>query len=297
MGRPSCLVVALALTLSTPAFVAAQDDEEESSFEEGDEEAPSEAGEPAEDHAESDPEAGDEGAEPAVDDAAASDAPRKYYFGLYARYQIVPSFVLRMFLDEAPTVSNFAPGGLVVNFWDPLGGGPSFQVGIGYSSYSFDGPFRATGDPAVDTEYLKSSLGLVHLTGSILWNTPIIEKVLTFEYGLGIDFGIVTGSLIRNEARLDASGNYVPCTSKNDPFDPLHTYCGFPTPPTLETNSADENGEHYNVKANIPPVFAFPLLPHLALRYEPINGLAFKFETGLFPVFWLGLNAAYAPEL
>jgi hypothetical protein len=289
MRRPSCMVLAIALTLSTPAFgVAAQDEDEDGdAIEEGDDETPADEG---------DSESDEESAEPQEAIAAASDdGPRKFYFGLYGRYNILPSFILRMFLDEAPTVSNPAFG-VAMNVWNPSDGGPSFQIGIGYSSYSFDGPFRATGDPAVDTEYLKSSLGLVHVTGSILWNAPIIDDVLTFEYGLGLDFGIVTGDLIRSEARFDsASGSYVPCSSKNDPFDPLHTYCGFPTPPTLDTNGPDEEGEHYNVKANIPPVFAFPLLPHLALRYEPLNGLAFKFETGLFPVFWLGLSAAYAP--
>ena len=95
MGRPSCMVLALALTLSTPAFASAQDDEEESSIEEGDEEAPSEEGGPAADDAESDSESEDESAEPAVEDATSSDAPRKFYFGLYARYQILPSFILR----------------------------------------------------------------------------------------------------------------------------------------------------------------------------------------------------------
>jgi hypothetical protein len=290
MGRSACMVLAMALTLGAPAFVAAQDDEEEGEASEAEAEAPPD---------EADPEAGDDSGEGVVEpaaEAASDDGPRKFYFGIYLRYLIVPSFVLRMFLDEAPTVSNFAPGGLAVNIWNPEDGGPSFQIGIGYSSYSFDGPFRATGDPAVDTEYLHSTLGLVNLTGSILWNTPIIDDVLTFEYGLGIDFGIVTGSLIRNEARYDMfSRTWIPCRTKNDPNDPLHTYCGFPSPPTLETNTTDMNGEHYNVKANVPPVFAFPLLPHLALRYEPMDGLAFKFETGLFPVFWLGLSAAYAP--
>ena len=47
MRRPSCMVLAIALTLSTPAFAAAQDEEEESeAIEEGDDEAPPDDAEP-----------------------------------------------------------------------------------------------------------------------------------------------------------------------------------------------------------------------------------------------------------
>src|SRR5690349_6578445 len=114
MGRPACTVLAMALALAAPTFAAAQDDEEESAAS-SDEEAPAD-----EAASEGESESGEESAAPADGEGAAavasSNAPRKFYFGLYGRYNVVPSFILRMFLDEAPTVSNLA-GGVALNIW------------------------------------------------------------------------------------------------------------------------------------------------------------------------------------
>jgi hypothetical protein len=307
MGRGACLVLAMALGVTVPKGATAQGSEwdqegegeaETESDSETDSESESDSETDSEAEAESDSETDSEAeAEPEAEaDAAAAGGARKFYFGLYARYTFIPSFWLGVFLDEAPTVANFAPGGVAVNIWNGDDGGPSFQLGIGYTSYAFEDPFRVADDPREDTEWVKSTLGMVHLTASVLWNTEIVKDKLHFEYGLGLDLGIVTGKLVRSEARLDASGNWVPCTSKNDPADLAHQYCELPTPPTLETNADDQDGAHYNVEdGSIPPVFPMPLLPHLALRYEPIEGLALKFEAILFPAVSFGLSAAYAP--
>ena len=97
---------------------------------------------------------------------------------------------------------------------------------------------------------------------------------MTSSTALGLDFGIVTGSLIRTEARYDdVLAHVVPCRPAERPRDPLHTYCGFPSPPTLETNAYDEERRALQRdEESVPPVFALPMLPHLALRYEPMTG-------------------------
>ena len=42
----------------------------------------------------------------------------------------------------------------------------------------------------------------------------------------------------------------------------------------------------------------FPMLPHLALRYSPIDDLSFRVDAAYGIVqFWFGLVAAYAPKL
>ena len=75
--------------------------------------------------------------------------------------------------------STSRPVGVAVNIWNRDDGGPSFQIGIGYTSYAFDGSVprhRRSGRGHRVPATARS--GLVHLTGSILWNTPIIEEML-----------------------------------------------------------------------------------------------------------------------
>ena len=225
-------------------------------------------------------------------DSAATPSDHKWSFGPYFRYAWVPSFMLELFLDAAPTIGN-AAGGVVANF-QPSKDGATFEMGIGYRGFGFHDIFRANGDPPEDTEWLNSSLGLVHLTGSILWNAKIIER-LTFQYGIGLDFGIMTGELRRSEAYM-ISGTWGPCAAK---FTPLPQYCEQTTNVLAATDAFDQVGAQYNVReTRVPPVGLVPMLPHLALRYEPVDNLAFKFEVGYGIVdLWLGLAASYAPPL
>jgi hypothetical protein len=192
-------------------------------------------------------------------------------------------------VEQAPGVDN-SGFGVAANYWTG-DGGPGFQLGLGYVSYAFEGPVQATGDPIQDTEWLDSDLGMVHVTGSILWGTELTEG-LTFQYGIGADVGIVTGSLVRTEAQQDANGNWSRCPG------PIGTFYCEP-PRTFPTDAYDEDGAHYGVEEErIPPIFLGLMLPHLAMRYAPIEDLALKVEIGVGIVqYWFGLSAAYAPEL
>src|SRR6185369_7036780 len=129
--------------------------------------------------------------------------------------------------------------------------GPTFDMGIGYASYSFNGPFRTKGGVPNDTEYIQSSLGLVHLTGSILWEAKIAEP-LTFLYGVGLDLGIVTGSLKRTEAKYNGT-TWMKCTTMD--VSPFSGYCKPPTTFGATTDPYNKKGEQYGVTdKDIPPV-------------------------------------------
>jgi hypothetical protein len=279
MRRAATMGLALVLSLAPASFAGAQDDFDDDGFEDAEAEGDLSG--------EADGETGGE------DQASTPAGKRSWFFGPYFRFVFVPAFMLELFLEEAPTVGNAAFGAAATYRTED---GPSFEIGIGYTSYGFDDPFRAKGDPIEDTEYLNSSLGLVHLTGSILWNTPLVEDKLFFEYGVGLDLGIVVGELVRSEARLDAAGNWERCPG------PVPGDGGFcePTRSGLPTDAYDAEGAHYGVvEERVPPVALFPMLPRLGLRYEPIpNELAVKFEVayGIAQI-WLGLSAAYAPAL
>ena len=266
----------LVVTLS-PSGVFAQAEEEEEV-----EESAEEAGETPE-------------AEPAAEPVAqAPKAPPTWWFGAYMQGAFVPSFMLKLFLDDAPTVSNIGFG---VTATHRNKDGMSFVVGLGYAPYSFAGPFRISGDPETDTEWLDSSLALLHLRGQMLWSTDIVDDMLSFEYGVGLDIGIVLGEMTRSEAyRVGGTGEFQPCTG---PGLPMPGFCDIPQALGAGTDAYDAYGAHYDVvEKRVPPVMLIPMLPALALRYTPIPALAIKLDAafGLMQ-FAIGLSAAYGVDL
>jgi hypothetical protein len=265
----------LVATLS-PSAVSAQAEEEEVE----------ESAEEAEATAEAEP-----AAEPV---ASAPKTPPTWWFGAYMQGSFVPSFMLGLFLDDAPTVSNLGFG---VTATHRNKDGMSFVIGLGYAPYSFAGPFRIAGDPEADTEWLDSSLALLHVRGQMLWSTDIVDNMLSFEYGVGLDVGIVLGEMTRTEAyRAGGTGEFQPCTG---PGLPMPGYCDIPQALGARTDAYDAYGAHYNVvEKRVPPVALIPMLPALALRYTPIPELAIKLDAafGLMQ-FAVGLSAAYGVNL
>jgi hypothetical protein len=222
-----------------------------------------------------------------------ANALRAWSFGPYVRYNVVPAFMLELLLDVAPSPAGPAFGAMASYRGNK--DGPTFDMGIGYASYAFTGAFRTKGGVPNDTEWIESSLGLVHVTGSVLWEAKLAEP-LTFLYGVGLDVGIVTGQMKRTEATIGPNGAWRKC-----PGPGLAVYCEFPqtVPPGTPTDPYNVKGEQYNViDKSVPPLMGLPMLPHLALRYTPIDELSLRFDAAYGIVqFWFGLSAAYAPKL
>lgn len=289
------LMIVLALGLAVPFHAFAQDeghDEGASEGSGGDEGEASSEAEGGDESASDDEKAG--GDEGKGDETTAADAapkgPRSWFFGPFGRYVIVPAFMLELFLEQAPTLGNGSVGIIADH---RSADGPTLEIGIGYTGYGFDGPFQAKGDPETDTEWLESNLGLVHLTGSVLWHSDIASK-LSFEYGVGLDLGIMTGQMKRTEA-YKVGGEFHKCAT----YDPTSSYCEPPTNLVAGTDAYDEEGAHYGViEKRVPPIGGGFMLPHLALRWEPIPELAAKVEFAYGIVqLWFGLSVAYAPNI
>jgi hypothetical protein len=280
--RASTAVVLLSLALSVCAPAAAQDDESA---------ADADSAESTEGSDQSAEAAGAEG-EAAETTAAPTPGSHAWAFGPYFRYSIVPAFMLDLFVDLAPTISD--PGFGATATYRGSEDGPSFDMGLGYQSFSFSGPFRVKGGDAGDTEWLESSLGVVHLTGSILWEAKFAEQ-FAFQYGVGLDVGVVTGELKRTEAYKTASGGWAKCPGARV----TDIYCLPPMTGAIGTDPYDKKGEQYNVvEKSVPPIFGLPMLPHLALRYTPVPEFWVRFEAAYtIASFWFGLSAAYSPEL
>lgn len=234
-----------------------------------------------------------------VSSPATIDESGQWYVGAYYRHAWVPTFMLKPIFERASSISNEGLG-LVVSHASR--GGISVEFGLGYQGYHFEGAFNPNNAVIEDTEWVTSTLGLVHLTGSVMW--PItLHRLLTLELGLGADLGIVTGNLHRTEAYPE-DGAFQACegplqpdvTGPNEGPQGMPTaYCeqaydrdGDPIP----TSGASISGAHYNDReTRVPPLMLVPMLPHVALRFEPSERIAIKLEGAFgFAQFWLGAS-------
>jgi hypothetical protein len=268
------------LGVSTLSFAQDEAEDEES----GSPAAELDDNEAAPDASEAEPAPGATAAKAA---AAASGGAPTWWVGPYLEGVVVPSFLLKLFLAASPTVFNPSFGATIAH---RNADGFSWVLGLGYAGYGFDGPFRAKGDPELDTEYLDSSLGLLNVRGMLLWSADI-SRTLSFEYGVGIELGVVLGEMKRSEAYKDLNGDYQACRGVNDPD---MFYCE-PTTNGLKSNAYNEEGAHYDVtEKRVPPVAAALMIPALALRYTPVDNIAIKVEAafGLLQ-FTFGISATY----
>jgi outer membrane protein OmpA-like peptidoglycan-associated protein len=222
---------------------------------------------------------------------ATGDEPlHHWWLGAYFRHLEVPGFILDAFLEKAPEISNNGFG-LVGTY--RTGEGLNIEIGVGYMPLEFEGPLLAPGNPDTDTELATSDLGFFHLTGSVLWDIEF-HSTVALEIGVGLDLGLLSGDVVRNEAYLDG-GEYRPCAgpgnpgTRLNPLDPTSPlYCNT----EMVTTDPGDEGEHYNVKEDaIPPFFAVPMLPRVGLRIQPFKYLAIKAEAafGIY-AWWVGVS-------
>ena len=230
--------------------------------------------------------------------AAHESALDHWWLGAYYRHLWVPAYMTDPFFSRAPSVSEDGLG-LVATYRS--GSGFNVVMGAGYMPYGFSGTFISDGGAIEDAEIVRSDLAFVHLTSSLLWDVRLHEMV-AFELGFGLDVGVVTGDVTRNEAYYDrATGRFVDC---EDPLKPAllgpngDPYCNVPENGSYNAKTgkyrSDKGvkGEQYRVReGRIPPVMLFPMLPHLALRVQPLDDLALKVEFAFSGVqMWLGAS-------
>lgn len=231
------------------------------------------------------------------------DPDTNYYFvGLLFRGIFVPSFITELFLESSPAVRNPGVGAEFTYRKD----GFDISAAVWWAQYDFEGPFRASGDPPQDTEFLTSDMQTITVNASFLWSTSF-NKYVALEYGLDVGISTILGSFDRSEARPPQDGDrsdqivdgWVACA---EPGDGNPEYCDTPVEENgmiPATNSDGVNGAHYGVRARkwtdgggVPNVLPW-LGPHLAVRVKPIKQLALRVEGGFALGFFLGFSAAY----
>jgi outer membrane protein OmpA-like peptidoglycan-associated protein len=234
----------------------------------------------------------DSNASATLDSSAQDSALKHWWFGGYYRHLWVPPFILNAFLARAPGVSNDGFGGVVTY---RTGGALNVEMGFGYMPYAFHGPFVGKTGEDTDTELVNSDLGFYHLTGSLLWQIEF-HRVVALELGLGIDLGIFSGHVTRNEAYFDPqTKQFLDCKGPHMP-DIMgangQLYCADPENGSMKTDPPDAKGEQYHVRDNhVPPVMAFPMLPRIGLRIQPIEYVALKAEFAFgIAQMWVGAS-------
>lgn len=278
------------LLVAMPMSAAAQSIEEEQTAAESDDAA---SGEPAEalgapSDVATDPEPERSSTDPH------EDPNRDYFFvGAFYRHVIIPSFIQQLFVDS--TIDGSNPGtGLTFN-WRRN----NFNVVVDawWNNANASGYFRGLGDPLTDTEYIQANLGVFFISAEFLWAFPITDW-FAFELGFDLGIGFIYGGLTRTEA-YQSGGQWHPCDGpgQNDV-----NYCQVNVAPDP---CYDNSGEHYNCTepnwttkgGDVPVVFPWVSLPHIALRFNPIRQVQIRVDGGYgLYNFYFGGSVSYGWE-
>jgi hypothetical protein len=148
---------------------------------------------------------------------------RQLYLGLRYRGTIVPKFLMNLFVDEGATVYTNTFGVELDIRRDHY----SVIPHLTYAEYGMDDTLflqkNKDATLAANWSYVNSSLKAIYAGIDILWSTRV-HRMIDFEYGLGIDVGVVWGDLIDNWVYMNPNGPYQsssgtrfsPCRSEAD---------------------------------------------------------------------------------
>src|SRR5262249_420553 len=127
------------------------------------------------------------------------------YVGLRYRGDIIPKFILNMFVDEGATIYSNTVG---VEF-DLRKDGFSLIPALSFTEYGTgDILFKQKDKPDIAGNYtvVNSSMKAIYATADLLWSTKISKNV-EFEYGAGFGIGVIFGDLQNNWVREDPNGS------------------------------------------------------------------------------------------
>jgi len=204
-----------------------------------------------------------------------------FFLGGFGRAVIIPAFMQGPFVD-GPGIDGFNAGaGLTFN-WRRNNFNVMAQVW--WNGAEGEGYFRAQGDPAQDTEFIDANLGVVFINAAFLWSFPVTDW-FAFELGFDLGIGFIYGELIRTEAHETStgSGEFQTCVG---PGNPAGVYCEAIRDPAANCYAANDG--HYNCSepnwltedGDLPFVFPWVSVPHLAVRFKPIHQFQIRIDGG-----------------
>ncbi len=227
---------------------------------------------------------------------------RSYMFvGLRYRGNIIPAFMLGLFLDEAKTIYTNQIG---VEF-DLRKDGFSLIPALTYHEIGTgDLLFKQKNTPDIVGNYslVNSGMKVVYASIDLLWSTKL-HKNVEFEYGAGFGLGAVFGDLENSWVREDPNG---PLTA--EATGRRYVRCDAPMPAGTGCSRADhQNSEEEKVNGykekswfsggSKPALFPWLAVPQIGLRFKPIKQFVARLGLGFsLTGFWFGLSGQYGLE-
>ncbi|MBN9165534.1 MAG: hypothetical protein BGO98_08585 [Myxococcales bacterium 68-20] len=227
---------------------------------------------------------------------------RSYFFvGLRYRGNIVPGFLLNMFVEEGKTIYTNMIGAEFELRKDGFSLIPALsyhELGTG------DILFKQKNTPNIAGNYsvVNSGMKLVYASVDLLWSTKLSKNV-EFEYGAGFGLGGVFGDLENSWVREDPNGpllaestgrRYSRCNAVGDP--------GSGCNPADHQNSEVNKVNGYKEPSwfsggSKPAIFPWISIPQIGLRIKPIKQFVARVGLGFsLTGFWFGINGQYGLE-
>jgi hypothetical protein len=231
----------------------------------------------------------------------AEDPSKRYYFiGLKYRGDVVPAFMLHLFVDGGKTLYSNSIAAEIDLRHDNF----SLIPTITYSEYGTgDLLFLQKGKDADQAGYwsvVNSGLKGIYASADLLWSVNIADH-WQFEYGAEFGLGAIFGSLETNWVTSNSAvfnpANAKACSTVNNNLGQsgcnVADHSGATAPGHINgyTEPSWVNG---GSKPNIFPLINFP---QLGLRYKPIKQMEARFGLGFsLTGFWFGMSADYGLE-
>lgn len=226
---------------------------------------------------------------------------RTYLFaGIRYRGVVLPKFVVDAFIEGGQTVYSNQIGLEL----DIRKNGFSVIPAISYAEFSTGDLLykdKNAADFVGNYGLGNSGLKMIQLTVDLLWSAKI-NKVLDFEYGVGLGVGFVFGDLLNNWVREDANGRYSaangkkysPCAAE----DAVGTGCNRKDHQNADVarvnNYLEPSWANGGSKPNVIPWVA---IPQIGLRFKPIKAFEARLGLGVsLTGFWFGLSGNYGFE-
>lgn len=225
---------------------------------------------------------------------------RTYLFlGLRYRGNVIPAFMLDMFLDQGQTIYTNMIGAEL----DLRKDGFSLIPALSYHELGTgDILLKQKDSPNIAGNYsvVNSGMKLIYASVDLLWSTKLAKNV-ELEYGAGFGLGAVFGDLQNNWVQADPNGPYLADTGAR------YSRCTSVGPPGTGCNSADHQDSEedkvggYTEKSwfsgGAKPVIFPWISPQIGLRFKPIKQFVGRLGLGFsLTGFWFGLSGQYGLE-
>jgi hypothetical protein len=231
------------------------------------------------------------------------EAPGKSYFfvGLRYRGNVIPTFMLNLFVDEGKTIYTNMIG---VEF-EIRKDGFSLIPALSYHELGTgDILFRQknTKDEPQNYSLVNSGMKVVYASVDLLWSTKL-HKNFEFEYGAGFGLGAVFGDLENSWVKLDDPNGELEGSNGH-----RYSRCDVVLPKGTGCNRADHQNSDVDKVGGYkepswfgggskPAVFPWIAVPQLGLRYKPVKNFVARLGVGFaLTGFWFGLSAQYGLE-